>query len=353
MEFTLPQMVEKAENGPVDYLYQPSADPTGQLTGLWGLMRAYQQPQKGIAPLPANAPGRRLKTTDLTRSSPDTFATRREFLASIQPDKVRRYRVTATTAAQALAGRPRYMGQLVYHTRYGPFDKNGLLYVRTEDLDANGQLKSEVPVQPLVLRANAGDRIEVELRNAIPPESPLKLLGIRVPGARGSDPFFSQNLYPDSFLRTSRNVGFHPHLLGYDPLQGNGFNVGQNPVLTVPPGEHRTYVWYAGVLEDQPGGGVRGIPVEFGAALLQPADPLMQHPFGLFAALVVEPAGSVWPRRASFHRAPTPAGAGPTRRSAGSEGRGASTRAGSLLLPPCPIVHPPTPAARRRGSQSC
>jgi plastocyanin len=298
MQFTLPQTEGKAEKGFVDYLYQPSADSSGQLTGLWGLVRAYQQRQKGVEPLPTYSPGKRLTTTNLSRSAPGTFATRKEFLDSVPGRKVRTYQVTATTAAKALAGRPRYQGKLVYHTRYGPIDPNGLLYVYTDDLDAQGRIKPEVPfVLPLVLRANAGDRIEVELRNDLPPVTPAPSLGIKVPGDKGTDPFFYQDLYPHYFLRTSRSVGFHPHLLGYDPLQGNGFNVGQNPVQTVPPGEQKTYVWYAGVLEDQPGGGVKGIPVEFGAALLQPADPLMQHPFGLFAALIVEPEGSTWPER--------------------------------------------------------
>ena len=42
----------------------------------------------------------------------------------------------------------------------------GIMYVRTEDLQ-NGQLKPGTPVEPLVLRANSGDCINVNLTNGL------------------------------------------------------------------------------------------------------------------------------------------------------------------------------------------
>ena len=42
------------------------------------------------------------------------------------------------------------------------------MYVFTADLNTNGTLKTGVPHEPLVLRANAGDCIEVMLRNKLP-----------------------------------------------------------------------------------------------------------------------------------------------------------------------------------------
>jgi hypothetical protein len=50
------------------------------------------------------------------------------------------------------------------------------MYVRSEDLDANGKLKPGVPVEPLILRAAAGDCIEVKLTNALPAEAADKNL---------------------------------------------------------------------------------------------------------------------------------------------------------------------------------
>ena len=45
------------------------------------------------------------------------------------------------------------------------------MYVRTEDLNAQGKLNAGVPVEPLILRANAGDCIEVNLTNKLNPSA--------------------------------------------------------------------------------------------------------------------------------------------------------------------------------------
>ena len=41
------------------------------------------------------------------------------------------------------------------------------MYVCTKDLDPQGRLNDGVPIEPLILRANAGDCIEVNLTNGL------------------------------------------------------------------------------------------------------------------------------------------------------------------------------------------
>jgi len=54
-------------------------------------------------------------------------------------------------------------------THQGPLhDPTAILYVRTSDLDATGKLLPTAPVEPVVIRAAAGDCINVTLRNKLP-----------------------------------------------------------------------------------------------------------------------------------------------------------------------------------------
>src|SRR5882672_8942726 len=75
-------------------------------------------------------------------------------------------------------------------------------------------------------------------------------------------------------------------------LTGHGVNLGNSPTQTIGPGPNQstTLKWYAGSIEAD---GTH-TPVELGAIGLSPADPLMQHPFGLLGALIIEPAGATW-----------------------------------------------------------
>ena len=77
----------------------------------------------------------------------------------------RTFDVTAITAQQALPG-----GRLIYNSRsdgaaFGPlFDPTSILYVRSSDLNSNLKLKAGVPIEPLILRARAGECVKVILR---------------------------------------------------------------------------------------------------------------------------------------------------------------------------------------------
>ena len=102
----------------------------------------------------------------------------------------------------------------------------GIMYVRSEDLDANGLLKDGVPIEPLILRANAGDCIVVNLTNAITANSDLLKQNFKwsppfdmVPAGGSTAPAQSH---------ASGYVGLHPQLLAYDAATSSGVNVGWN-----------------------------------------------------------------------------------------------------------------------------
>jgi hypothetical protein len=207
----------------------------------------------------------------------------------------------------------------------GPLhDPTGLLYVNVDDLapinpadpqckeSANGapgvtnpecRVQLIAPVQPLVLRANAGDCMAVTLYNRLPAVAP-DLAGfntlLQVVNRDRNDP---QGLttFQNNLIRPSSHVGLHPQMVEYDVTKDDGVNVGINPVQTVAPGEKRTYKWYAGDLRQEPATGpganavdIVATAVEFGGGNLTPADKIKQGQKGLVGALIVEPQGATW-----------------------------------------------------------
>ena len=285
MEFRLPATSAAATDGSqikqADYLYEVSSSTTGLDHGNWGLLRAYKEPQSGLLPVPGT-------TAAISSACPAAAP-------------LRHYDVSAVFARNVLDG------PLVYNARGaaktpGQFqivDWNAMMYVRTQDLDANGKLKSNVPREPLVLRAAAGDCIEITLENLVPASG-----NINVGAPDGVVP--SINTTPVT-LNTSRNVGLRPQLVSYDVTTDDGVNVGVNPVQSVvPPAggvvSKKTVHWYAGGITAD-GGTPKAI--EFGAIGLAPADPLMQHPYGMLGALVIEPGGSTWTEDSNSHASAT------------------------------------------------
>lgn len=118
---------------------------------------------------------------------------------------------------------------------------------------------------PLILRANAGDWIEVTLHNMFDPEIPIKY-----------------HDYPSVPLdlphKPGNRVSLNPQFLKYNPVTSSGINVGYNPAeQTVAPGECIRYLWHA----DR----------EYGTALLTSYGDLRNHRYhGLFGAIIIEPA---------------------------------------------------------------
>src|SRR5260370_1385305 len=162
--FELLYQVPRAQpqsNGVADYLYMADSN-TGQPgigDGPWGLMRAYQTAQTNlrklsnnstIAPLPAKG--------GIGYNCPTGQAVNKTF------------NVTALPAYQALGGpivlNKRTAGGNGPITSYANNVNSGLLYVMSSDL-SGGVLKSGTPIEPLILRVNAGDCVQINLTNAI------------------------------------------------------------------------------------------------------------------------------------------------------------------------------------------
>lgn len=271
-----------------DYLYSPSLDVYGIANGMWGLFRAYDSNKaaKKLQPLPNNPIG---PYTNVEYATCPAYlpagATKRTF------------NLTAVTAQKALALRSPIpsstKGQIVFNDRGDPKKvlsaPLGIMYVRTEDLDAQGRLKNGVPIEPLILRANAGDCIEVKLTNDLDPYSDV----FKTPLSYQS-PLTS--MVPK--VLPSKSVGLHPQLLSYDAITSTGVNVGYNAKdqasQVAKYKETKTYQWYAGKVVRNGNAPLTYTPVEFGTLNLFPSDPLFQHFNGLFGAMVIEPAGSTW-----------------------------------------------------------
>ena len=269
----LPGQTTKGKS--TDYLYALGGSEAELWNGTWGLLRSYRGLRKDLLPLPSSP----LAGAD---KAPNTDAHKKMHAKSHCPSSapVRKYDVSAVRAVDALGG------GVVYNSISALVDPHGLLYVQTADLDKNGKLNSGVPVEPLVLRANAGDCLRVTLRNR------FKAGPTDAPGWSMLPPII------DSFganqIAPSAEVGLHPQLVTYDVGRSSGLNIGLNPVSTVKFGGSINYEWYAGTESVDGSGNVIYTPVEFGACNLQPTDLLQQQHKGLFGALIIEPVGSTW-----------------------------------------------------------
>ncbi len=340
-EFKLGPMVGNPNRKFVDYLYQPGAASDDTWNGLWGLIRVYtlsptpepvpmpvcepcpigqvcpdvcvvaegaapatvNDEDDGPLPLPNN-PRRQFQLQEGPRVA---LSTDREGKALGVGDAaaggttlvgpplgvcpsgatVRTFDVSAVAAAAALPG-----GQLVYNSRAdngGPLvDPTAILYVRTTDLDSTDRLLPTVPIEPLVLRANAGDCIAITLRNKLPLLSPGV---VDVPGFNTLPMIV--NHFNANQVGPSRRVGLNAQVLHYDVTTADGADVGFNPVQTLAPGGSSTYWWYAGT--STIAGSVQTFQaVEFGGLNLISSDPVKHSNKGAIGALIIEPLGATW-----------------------------------------------------------
>ena len=360
-------MMSSAASDTGDYLYSMDASLEGYWSGLWGIMRNYSQSRSDLFPLPNNPrPVTARNTANFNGvcprvgPNPNGIGTR--------PTVQRNYEVVAALANDILAnplgltiGDPAGDGQhvgaplnplggtLVYNPRpvtvpqvtifdpedgetftiggqSGPLhDPTAILYVRKADLDpVSGKLKPGVPIEPLVLRAAAGDCINITLENRLPLVMPDLVNNAVMQGTVKRDRSGAQgsSTFNNNLMRPSSHVGLHAQLLTYDVSKSDGFNVGGNPVQTVAPRvgssgawPSRTYQYYAGHLEraGQPVASqlgrnvdvIQATPIEFGGLNLMPADPIKQPQKGLVAAMTITPPGSTWQEDAASRASAT------------------------------------------------
>ncbi|MCM2329773.1 MAG: hypothetical protein NDI70_00620 [Pseudomonas sagittaria] len=348
-----------------DYLYSMDAAIEGYWNGMWGIMRNYTTTRPDLYALPNNPkPVAAKNTASFTGVCPSTGPTAS---GGSQPTPQRTYNVVVALANDILAnplgltiGDPQGAGQhvggplnasggtLVVNPRpvsipqvtvideethqpvtiggqAGPLhDPTAILYVHKGDLDnKTGKLKAGVPIEPLVLRAAAGECVTITLENRLPPVMPDLPTYAVLPSVVKRDRFGAQGStsFNNNLLRPSSHVGLHAQLLAYDITQGDGVNVGINPVQTIAPrvgskGSYatRTYQFYAGHLarlgEVESGSNrnldkIEATPIEFGGLNLLPADPIKQAAKGLSGAMAIMPLGATWSEDSSSRTAAT------------------------------------------------
>jgi hypothetical protein len=330
----------------IDYLHQNSAAVDGQWNGMWGILRVYNGRHAkedflvavpnnldGAAPLAINddafatdpifktgatdylddtdasVPLDTVPTSDtslmsasmVSRSMVDSepivtslatdFATGKSVPTGICPTNAtpRHISVTAVDASALTLAAVGMDQTLVYNKRPGNGgalnDPTAIMYFRSEDIDANGKVKQGVPVEPLVVRARAGECINFKLINNLP-----RVL-LDLPGNS-----FMPKIVEDfnaNEVRPSRHVGLHPQLVAYNVLNSDGKNVGFNPNQTVGPGGVVRYQWYAGDVVIN-GNQRIATPIEFGATNLISSDPIKHSNKGAIGSLIIEPQGATW-----------------------------------------------------------
>ncbi|MEJ5376622.1 MAG: copper oxidase [bacterium] len=274
-----------------DYLYHFNAT-DDFWNGAWGFIRSFSSPDARdpatgqrigdtLQALPENPDGR---LTVLKRDE-------RRFLRGCPPalaSRVRRYQVEAWAARDLLPA-----GAIRYNSEHSVEDPSGMLFIHAADREAY-MLGLKEP-EPLVIRANAGECIEVTLTNRLPGE---------IPDHEGDARLVPITAMEADMFRPSNRVSLHPQLVDYDPRRGDGVNVGWNTSQpgfpadqTVGPGQSITYRWYAGVMElGKRAGGQdrkRARPREYGPIPLISGADVIKHPGqGLVGALIIEPRNS-------------------------------------------------------------
>ena len=144
-----------------DYLYAPSTSTQGLVKGSWGLMRSYRDPQEKLATVSNNKVKKDGGTTG--------------FYDPPQGATIRKFTVTAKLSE----------------------DKTKLVY------GVNGKT-----LPTLVMRANAGDWLEITMKNELPATLPSSFISNTSPGN------LSTNYSSEGVIRykATSTVGLHPML---------------------------------------------------------------------------------------------------------------------------------------------
>ncbi|MBA3241419.1 MAG: hypothetical protein H0T60_09380, partial [Acidobacteria bacterium] len=197
------------------------------------------------------------------------------------PEVQRKYGVTAILARDLLPSH-----EVVYNKRSRLVDPNAILLVNDEQL---GELKEGTrEPEPLILRAAAGECVEVTLTNNLPDVPPENNSWNMMP--------MIVERFNFNQVRTSNRVGLHSQLVAVNTYLDDGASVGFNPDSTAAPnGGTKTYRWYAGDRYGYPDGTVQLTPIEFGSTGIRDMGDAIKHAsHGSIGALVIEPLNSNW-----------------------------------------------------------
>ncbi|MCP8616006.1 multicopper oxidase domain-containing protein [Salirhabdus salicampi] len=189
--------------------------------GLWGLIRAFDEEVDTLIPLPdREAPPPRTKALPQCTGDPPPKAeviTIPEEAPNHAP--VKRFDIVAFHTP-------------IEYSKWGEHDPFGIVFALEEDVDAI--MAGELSPEPLVIRANHGDIVEVNLTSLLDFDKfPFQ------DGIWPYPPVKEQAFYPPSV-----RISLHPQLIQYDVKTSAGETVGFNYDQTVGPGETVTYRWF-------------------------------------------------------------------------------------------------------------
>jgi hypothetical protein len=231
-----------------DYLYYSTRNFAFE-TGAWGIFRVHDRRQSDLRPLPGRTPpsGRGFPLLE-----PATGNTQQN--PGPNPPPASQSGASSSTRDPCPSGAPRRNYDVSIFNVTLPTkvvaDPNGVIYSLTSDMAA---IKAgEKKLEPLVLRANVGDCVQITLRNALDQNS----------------------------LYGGDRAGFDLSKLLFNPQLSGGGAVGLNPDSTVPIGGSITYKAYA----DRP----------LGTAIFRNLGSEVSQRHGAYGMLIVEPAGSSW-----------------------------------------------------------
>lgn len=227
--------------GAGDYLYYFGGIDDVWL-GLWGIIRVHSKRQKHILPL-------------CNKQKPLPFP-----ICPPKEAKIRKFEIAAIQTD-------------IKYNRYGDHDPEGMLFVPLEQAE-DVKCGRKKPI-PLILRANAGDWIEITLHNLF-------------------DKSVLYHDYPsvplDMCHEPSDRISLSPQFLKRCSVCFVGVNVGFNKAeQTIGPGECMKYLWYA--------------DKEYGTCMLSSLGDLRNHRYhGLFGAIIIEPPAAKYYSNYSFKR---------------------------------------------------
>jgi manganese oxidase len=224
--------------------------------GLWGLIRAFDEEVDFLIPLPDRPrPPKRTKPLPVCTGEPPAppeIITLPEVAPANAP--VKQFNIVA------------FHTTIVYN-KFGDHDPFGIVFALEKDMD--DILCGRKNPEPLIIRANVGDIVEVNLTNLLEFE--------RFPFADGIWPY--PPVKEQAFYPPSVRISLHPQLIQYDVKSSSGETVGFNPDQTVGPGETITYRWYV----DHPLGA---------CGMWDMADIRNHRSLGTFGAFIAEPRGT-------------------------------------------------------------
>ncbi|MGM8212699.1 copper oxidase [Virgibacillus sp. W0430] len=190
-------------------------------TGLWGLIRAFDEEVDFLIPLPDRPePPERTNPLPICTGKPPQKAEVIEPPVGTPSDApVKKFEIVAFQVP-------------IPYSSWGEHDPFGIVFALKEDMEAI--LKGKKKPEPLIIRANAGDLVEISVTSFLEFD--------KFPFLDGIWPY--PHVKEEAFYPPSVRISLHSQLLSYDVKTSAGETVGFNADQTAGPGETVTYKWY-------------------------------------------------------------------------------------------------------------